>query len=72
MAYDDYMAYLSKEKGILESAIEEGIAKGEQIGIEKGRIAGKIETAKNLHAMGLKDEDIALVTDMSIEEIQKL
>ena len=59
---------------------EHGIAIGEKLGEERGISLGitqgarkaKLETAKNLIDLGLPQEQIALVTGLSIEEIEKL
>ena len=54
----------------------EGIAIGEKrgisIGLSQGAREAKIETAKNLLSIGLPQEQIALVTGLSPEEIEKL
>ena len=79
-AYNDYVAYLAKERSILETKKEEGKEEGERIGFEKGKaegkmegkMEGKIETARNLRAMGLKDEDIAQAIGISIEDLNRL
>ena len=51
--------FLGWEKGKIEGRVE-----GEQIGI--------VKTAKKLRAMGMKSEDIAVATGLSLEEITKL
>lgn len=83
-AYDDYLAYLGRELGIIDSAKEdgrvEGRVEGEQIGFEKGKVEGIVEgervalerTARNLRTKGFRVEDIASATGMSIEEIKRL
>jgi len=52
------------------------LAKRERIGIEKGikkgKIEGKIEDAIAMKAEGIEDDVIAIVTKLSINEIQKL
>ena len=50
----------------------EGIAIGEERGISLGITQAKLETAKNLIDLGLPQDQIALVTGLSIEEIEKL
>ena len=58
----------------------EGIAIGEKLGEERGISIGlsqgahqkAVETAKNLLSIGLSQEQIASVTGLSIEEIEKL
>jgi hypothetical protein len=55
---------------------DEGKAEGEAIGIQKGEAIGiqkgKIETAKNLLALGLTHAQIAQATGLSVEEIAQL
>jgi predicted transposase/invertase (TIGR01784 family) len=55
---------------------KEGIAIGEERGRNEGISIGlsqaKIETAKNLLSIGLSQEQIASVTGLSVEEIEKL
>ena len=59
---------------------EHGIAIGEKRGILLGRNEGislgitqaKLETAKKLINLGLPQDQIALVTGLSVEEIEKL
>jgi predicted transposase/invertase (TIGR01784 family) len=51
---------------------KEGIAIGEERGISIGLSQAKIETAKNLLSIGLSQEQIASVTGLSVEEIEKL
>ncbi|WHH57491.1 Rpn family recombination-promoting nuclease/putative transposase [Petroclostridium sp. X23] len=62
-AYDDYLAYLGQELGILETAKEEGR--------EEGREEKAIEIAKNLLDI-LDDELISLKTALSIEKVKAL
>jgi hypothetical protein len=65
-----------------------GIEKGEKIGIEKGRVEGekigiekgeKIGEKKNTHKviinaikLGMSNEQISLLTGVSVEEIQEI
>ncbi|MCR5076427.1 MAG: Rpn family recombination-promoting nuclease/putative transposase [Prevotella sp.] len=66
-----------KLEGKLEG-LEEGRKKGREEGREEGRREGhaegvkaaKLETAKNLHRMGLSLADIAKATDLSEEELK--
>ena len=65
-------------------AREEGIAIGEKLGEERGRQKGislgisqgahqkALETARNLITLGLSQDQIASVTGLSAEEIDKL
>ncbi|KUO71082.1 MAG: hypothetical protein APF81_19845 [Desulfosporosinus sp. BRH_c37] len=58
--YDDYLAYLGQELGILDTAKEEG------------REEGRVLTAKAAIKKGLALELIAEITELSLEEILKL
>ena len=84
--YDTDIAVQRKEAfddGILQGR-NEGIAIGEERGITIGREEGrnegislgitqaKLETARNLIDLGLPQDQIALVTGLSVEEIEKL
>ena len=68
--YDTDIAVQRKE------AFDDGIAIGEErgisIGLSRGEKKAKLETAKNLLSIGLSQEQIASVTGLSIEEIEKL
>jgi predicted transposase/invertase (TIGR01784 family) len=55
-----------------EEGVAEGIAEGEIMGKVEGRIEGKEETARNMKAKGYPVADIAEITGLSIEEIEKL
>ena len=56
--------------------MEKGMAKGMEIGMEKGLAKGmekeKLATARRLLAIGLSDEQVSTVTELPLEEIQKL
>lgn len=75
-AYDDYLAYLGEEKGIIRTAKDEGRAEGITEGIKKGREKGvkegKEKVAKNLRASGMSVEEVARITELSIEDINNL
>jgi len=66
--YDDYLAYLGQELGILDTAKEEG----REEGILEGELKGKLETARNALNKGFSFEDIAEITCLSLETVQKL
>jgi len=61
---------------VKEEGYEEGREEGIEKGIEKGKVEGKyernIEIARNLLNINMPVEQIALVTSLSVEEIQKL
>ena len=49
-----------------------GKAEGKAEGEAKGKAEGKMEVAKRLLAKGMKIEDVADVTGLSIKEIKEL
>ena len=53
-------------------AEQRGYKEGVSQGISQGEHKAKIETAKNLLAMGISIEQVAQGTGLSIDEIQKL
>ena len=56
--------------------MEKGMAKGMEIGMEKGIAKGmekeKLATAHRLLSMGLSDEQVSTVTELPLEDIQKM
>jgi predicted transposase/invertase (TIGR01784 family) len=68
--YDTDIAVQRKE------AFDDGIAIGEErgisIGLSQGAQQAKLETAKNALTMNLSIEQVATLTGLSIEEIEKL
>ena len=84
---DSLKAYRDVKNSIdtaLEKGREEGMAKGMEIGMEKGIAKGmekgmakgmekeKLATARRLLSMGLSDEQVSTVTELPLEEIQKM
>ena len=73
----DYMAwglaeFDAEQRGKKEgysAGVSDGIQQGISQGIQQGEYKAKIETAKNLLAMGLSIENICKATDLSIEEV---
>ena len=59
------------EKGMAKG-MEIGMAKGMEKGIAKGMEKEKLATAHRLLSMGLSDEQVSTVTELPLEEIQKL
>jgi predicted transposase/invertase (TIGR01784 family) len=51
---------------------EEGWARGQEEGMSRGTERANIETARRMLAIGLKLDDIALSTGLSIEKIKLL
>ncbi|MCX8472091.1 MAG: Rpn family recombination-promoting nuclease/putative transposase, partial [Sediminibacterium sp.] len=76
IAYDYAAMREQDERGILslaeKRATESGLQKGEQIGLQKGKIEEKIETAKKLIEKGMSIDLIQEVTGLTREEIEKL
>ena len=68
--YATDMAVLKEEA--YEDGREEGISIGLERGLERGAYETKLETARNLLAMGLEPEQVAQGTGLSLEVIQKL
>ena len=56
--------------------MEKGMAKGMEIGMEKGIAKGmekeKLATVHRLLSMGLSDEQVSTVTELPLEDIQKM
>ena len=56
--------------------MEKGMAKGMEIGMAKGMAKGmekeKLATAHRLLSMGLSDEQVSTVTELPLEDIQKM
>ena len=52
--------------------MEKGMAKGMEIGMAKGMEKEKLATARRLLSMGLSDEQVSTVTELPLEEIQKM
>ncbi len=67
-AYDDYMAYLGYELGLLDTAKADGRAEGKA----EGRTEEKWTIAGNLFSIEMRVDDIAKVTGLSVEEIKKI
>ena len=55
-----------------EESYEDGLFVGLATGREEGAYQNKLETARNLLAMGLEPEQVAQGTGLSLEVIQKL
>jgi predicted transposase/invertase (TIGR01784 family) len=74
--YDSSLKYKWDNKNVLdyakEEGIQEGIERGIERGIEKGKLEEAMEIALTLKKMGFSVEDIANITRLSVEEINKL
>ena len=78
------MTYTTRIAEAKSEAFEDGFSAGEEYGIAIGEERGislgitqgayqkAVETAKNLIDLGLPQDQIALVTGLSVEEIEKL
>jgi predicted transposase/invertase (TIGR01784 family) len=64
------------EKIGMQKGLKKGIKEGLKEGLEKGKQEGlqtaKLETAKKMLSLNEPIEKIALITDLSIEDIEKL
>ena len=67
-AYQSYINKSLKDRDYIVSAKEEG----EEIGIKKGKIDGKIEVAKKMLESKLPLEIISQCSGLTIDEIKKL
>ena len=85
LGYDRYWDAISTAKTLasgkykdgldagLAKGREEGRAEGEKLGIEKGEKQKAIEMARKLKLKGtMSDEEIAEITDLTLDEIQKI
>lgn len=61
---------------IMQHAIDQGLAQGKAQGMAQGKEEGRyeqaIETAHELIAMGMLDEQIAKATHLSVEDVKHL
>ncbi|MEM6696965.1 MAG: Rpn family recombination-promoting nuclease/putative transposase [Bacteroidota bacterium] len=76
-SYEQYLIDLEREKDILETARDEGVKLGENIGLEKGEKIGEQkkaeDAARKLKQMGvLNNEQIAEVTGLTVKEVEAL
>ncbi len=67
-----YMTYTTRIAEAKSEAFEDGFSAGEERGISLGAQQAKIETAKNALTMNLSIEQVATLTGLSVEEIEKL
>ena len=66
--YDSSLKYKWDNKNVLDYAVKEGMEKG----IAQGKHEEAIAIAREFKKMGIRLEDIAKGTGLSIEEIEKL
>ena len=69
--YEDGLKNTLDMNNMIRSSRKWGVEEGQVIGRVEGEKIGKIKTAKNLLAMGMKVEDIAHATGLSIDEINR-
>ncbi|MFZ3371738.1 MAG: hypothetical protein WA131_01715 [Desulfitobacteriaceae bacterium] len=62
--YNDYLAYLGQELGILDTAKEEGREEGEK--------KGKLEAARNALIEGIEPTIVAKITGLPLATIRKI
>jgi predicted transposase/invertase (TIGR01784 family) len=64
--------FLTDEQTNLDSARKEGLSQGLSQGIRQGLSQGRIEIAKSALAIGLPLDQIATITGLTVDEIEKL
>ena len=57
---------------MMGEARDDGLAEGEEIGIEKGKVEGKMETARNLKLIGVAIDSIVQATGLTKEVVEGL
>ena len=76
LAYDMHMVAKEAAKKAAKEAFDDGFSAGEErgisIGLSQGVQQAKLETAKNALTMNLPVEQVAILTGLSVEEIEKL
>ena len=60
------------EHDLVQQGLQQGIQKGLQQGLFKGKQEEKRETARKLKQKGMSIHEIAELTGLSIDEVQKL
>ena len=56
----------------LRTATKDGFAEGKKEGMKEGIKEGKVESARNLKALGVSDEIIAQATGLPLEVVKSL
>ena len=69
---DIYATRKFDEKRGMEKGMKKGMEKGMEIGMAKGMEKEKLATAHRLLSMGLSDEQVSTVTELPLEDIQKM
>jgi len=70
--YEKYLINTAKDRDAINTAKEEGRDEGEKIGIEKGMEKKAREATIKLIKKGMTNEEISEITDLPINEIQKI
>ena len=70
--YEDSLKAYRDVKNSIDTALERGREEGMAKGLAKGMEKEKIATARRLLSMGLSEEQVSTVTELPLEEIQKL
>lgn len=75
-AYDKYWDAISTEKTLIsghyKEGLQQGLQQGEEIGIAKGRQEERIIMAKKLIKLGMTLTEVSQLTQLSLEELNKL
>ncbi|MDI9335514.1 MAG: hypothetical protein QM520_00565 [Gammaproteobacteria bacterium] len=66
--YENYLINFVRDKDVINTAK----AEGEALGIQKGKIEGKIEIARNMIEDGELNEKIVKYTGVTVKDIEKL
>ena len=71
-AYEESLKNFWDLNNCLGSAERNGFEKGEAIGLEKGALQKNIENARKMKSKGFSVGDIADITGLSVDDIEKL
>jgi predicted transposase/invertase (TIGR01784 family) len=82
LTHEEYLQYIESFKvyrdyknsidSAMEEGIEKGIAKGKIEGRAEGKAEGKLEIAQKLKISGMSFNKISEITDLTVEEIEKI
>ncbi|MCP5048972.1 MAG: hypothetical protein GY940_17515 [bacterium] len=70
-AYDARGILIQDERGRVEFAHEEGLKKGEEIGLEKGKVEEKRAIARAMLKDGMDLQTIYRLTGLPVDEMDK-
>jgi predicted transposase/invertase (TIGR01784 family) len=71
-AYENSLKYYRDLKNVVDTSFEEGKIEGKLEGLEEGIQKGKVEMVLQMLQAGLPVEQIAQISGLSAEEINKL